>query len=425
MVGCGSFIACAATHLYAATNQIVIVETYTLPRGSLSQLGNPDCSEAALEEARGNGLKFTDLLSLGSGLAKSGPNELVGLTDRGPNGVVTENGMERRTFPLPQFCPTIVRLKLTNTQIQIVQAIPLTDAHEKRISGLSNLEGEARLFESADAKAPLPLDPDGVDTEGIRVFADGKFLLSEEYGPSLLVVNTNGEVLMRYMPQTKPLPGATYPVKPILPSVLAQRRDNRGIEALALSPDGRTAYAILQSPAGDEENKRIKNSRVARAIRLDVNDPLNARVTGHFLMPLSPAADYSPTLKQQNVKLNDAEWLAPDQLLVLESGKEFARLVVADFREATNLLGRTDENTLAFESVGENLSRLTVKPAQTEIWASTQGLSGFGPKLEGLAILSPTEIAVANDNDFGLGEGTAGELSRIWILRLNPPLPQP
>jgi hypothetical protein len=41
-----------------------IVGVFQLPRISLSRLGNPSCSEAAVQKARRNGLKFDDLLSI-------------------------------------------------------------------------------------------------------------------------------------------------------------------------------------------------------------------------------------------------------------------------------------------------------------------------------------------------------------------------
>jgi alkaline phosphatase len=254
--------------------------------------------------------------------------------------------------------------------------------------------------------------------------SDGRFLLAEEYGPSLLVVSTNGQVLVRYTPRNKPLSGAISRVNPILPSVLAQRRTNRGFEALALSSDGRAAWAILQSPAGDGDSPRFKHSRIVRAIRLDLTDPLKATVTGHFLLALSTAADYGPDQKQTGIKLNDAEWLAPDRMLVLETG-DSARLVIVNFREATNLLGRPDENSLEFEAAGVDLDRLTVKPATTEVWADLRTVPGLSRKLEGLAVLNANEILLANDNDFGLGDNTTGEPSRLWRLRLPRPLPIP
>lgn len=413
------FVLISGARSTAASMDVELRNRAELPRTSLLALGRQPFTTNDLVRAQRNGLKYSDRPSLGSGLARAGNNEFFGISDRGPNGSVAG----RRTFPLPKFCPHLTRFRVNAGRMEILNSILLTDSAGKPLSGLSNQSPEERLYESGRDAAPLDYDPNGIDPEAVRVFPDGKFLISEEYGPSILVVAAHGQVLMRYVPQSKNLVGATYPVQPVLPAVLAQRRDNRGFESLALSPDGKTAYAILQSPAGPENDARFANSRVARAVRLDLSDPLQARVTGHFLVPVSRAADYGSQQKQANVKLNDADWLAPDRLLVLEAGKEFARLVLVDFRHATNLLGRADENSLAWEASGGALDKLPVTAAATEVWGSTAGLPGMSGKLEGLVVLSPTEIALANDNDYGLGDNDTGEPSLVWLLHLTRPLP--
>jgi len=401
--------------------KVALAGTYTLPRMSLSQFGNPACSDAALEKARRNGLQFSDLPSIGSGLAKVGENEFAGITDRGPNGTVEsedDDDESQRTFPLPQFRPTIVRFKLVEQQIRITEFIPLRNSRGELISGLSNVDGEERLYELPGAKTPLAYDPNGVDPEAIRVLPDGNFLLCEEYSPSILVVSPKGEVLVRYTPASKPLPKAAYPVKPILPAIFAERRANKGFENLALSADGRFAYAILQSPMGDESKKRFAESRVIRALKLDVSRPLEAEVVGEYLLLASPAREYSTKQKQDNISWSDADWIAPDKLLVLERAKGQAKLLLVDLGRAANILGLREESSLAFEDE-KNRAKPRVTMAETRAIFSVRDTTGIASdKLEGLAILGPTEIAIANDNDFGIGDNKSAEPSRLWILRL-------
>jgi alkaline phosphatase len=407
-----------------AQPRAAVVATYTLPRVSLAQLGNPACNEAALARAKINGLKFSDLPSIGSGLARAGPNEFWGITDRGPNGITGDGEDGVRTFPLPQFCPTIFRLRLTGKEIQIVQIIPLVDSRGKRLSGLSNVKGEERLFESGEANAPLAYDQGGVDPEAIRVLPDGKFLVSEEYSPSILVAAPDGRVLMRYTPKSKPLPDATYPMEAILPEEFAERRDNKGFENLALSGDGKFAYALLQSPMGDAKDARYENSRVIRVVKLDVSDPLKAKVVAEYLALTSRARDYSKKQAQEKISWSDADWIAPEKLLVVEHGKGLMKLMLIDFSEATNILVHRLAAKLIFEASAADLGKLEVKPASAREVFSTRDVQGItSDKIEGLAILSPTEIALSNDNDFGIGENKNGDPSMIWTIRLATPLP--
>jgi len=78
--------------------------TYTLPRISLSEMGNPLITEAVLQRAQKDGFKYTDLISIGSGLEKGRANEFFGIADRGPNShleVSAYSDTERRVLPIP------------------------------------------------------------------------------------------------------------------------------------------------------------------------------------------------------------------------------------------------------------------------------------------------------------------------------------
>jgi alkaline phosphatase len=100
------------------------------------------------------------------------------------------------------------------------------------------------------------------------------------------------------------------------------------------------------------------------------------------------------------------------------------KLLLVDFSEATNILGHPQEPKLVFEDSATDLANLNVKPAAAREIFSTRDVSGItSDKIEGLVVLSPTEIALSNDNDFGIGENKNGDPSRIWMVRLAEPLP--
>jgi len=404
-----------------------LVAAYEMPRTSLNCLVPTGAPPFDLSAAQRNGLAVTNSPSVGSGLARNSKGEIFGITDRGPNALVKSpgNGREHRVLPLPEFAPGIVRLRLDGNALDLQEFIALRDQHGKPLTGRSNEKTDEPCYASADAARPLPADPGGVDPEGIRCLPDGRFLLSEEYSPSILVVSPRGEVLVRYTPKSKPLAGASYPVKPILPDALIHRRVNRGFECLALSADGRTAYVILQSPLGDADDARYAESRLHRVVEFDVTDPLNAQVAGMFLLPATPAHELRDTKKQNQVKLNDAEWLAPRRLLVLEQGKANAHLLIVDLNGATNLLDQPDSGSLTFEDIHSDLASRKIQPAAVTTLLDLGTLPDINSsKLEGLAILSPNEIALANDNDFGIGENASGEPSRVWVVRLPEPFNQ-
>ena len=75
-----------------------------------------------------------------------------------------------------------------------------------------------------------------MDTEDVHTLPGGGFILVEEYGPSVVIVSPTGNVLKRYTPEGQTWPGANYSVSDILPSVLMERRPNRGFESIACQP---------------------------------------------------------------------------------------------------------------------------------------------------------------------------------------------
>jgi hypothetical protein len=109
-----------------------------------------------------------------------------------------------------------------------------------------------------DGISPKTAGPLGLafDPEGIVVHPlTGHLLVSDEYGPSLLEINPAGQVVRRY-----PTPANLLPRNVASGAVNfasdtgndAGKRSNRGFEGLAISPDGRTVYAMLQSAMLDE-----------------------------------------------------------------------------------------------------------------------------------------------------------------------------
>src|SRR5262249_40566681 len=156
----------------------------------------------------------------------------------------------------------------------------------------------------------------GLDTEDVRRLPNGDLAFVEEYSPSAGIIDgVTGKVKVRYVPVGVSLPNAKYPVKAILPAVLAKRRINKGLEGLALSPDGHTASAVLQTPLGDES--QTGKSRAGRVVRIDsFDDPTQATTGGHYIVVHSPVTDYSPTDKQSKVFYNSAAYLAANKILL-------------------------------------------------------------------------------------------------------------
>jgi hypothetical protein len=103
--------------------------------------------------------------------------------------------------------------------------------------------GAAGAFDANNPLGTLRLDP-----EGIRVGPDGTFFISDEYGPYILEFNRQGHLLRRIaVPErffiSNPNGNATAELR----NNPSGRQANRGMEGLAISPDGGTLFGIMQN----------------------------------------------------------------------------------------------------------------------------------------------------------------------------------
>ena len=107
-------------------------------------------------------------------------------------------------------------------------------------------------------------------------------------------------------------------------------------------------------------------------------------------------------------------------------------LVVADFSAATNLVGHPElgEGTLDPETPSPpGYQTLGITPATTTVVFDSNDVPAFlsppggvpsPDKLEGLAVINRTTVAIANDNDFGILN--PNDRSRICMLRTKAPM---
>lgn len=350
--------------------------------------------------------------------------------DRGPNGEPTDvdgDGLEERPFPLPDYQPRLVRFSLDQSsgEIEIVEEIFLTRPSEGELiplTGLPNLQANQLGSAYTDEDPvdlfgkPLPNDPFGADLEGVVVAPDSTYWLSDEYRPAIYHFDTNGVLIDRFIPVgTAAAAGAeagTFGTE-TLPEVYAQRRVNRGFEALAFNTDNGKLYAWIQSPidnpdvsdaeaeaAGESSDFNSRNSTVVRILEIDPSDG-------------TPSGEYVYFIEGGSVdKIGDAVYASDDKFYVIERdsavGEEANKFIfTVDLSEATNILGTelsmaTDEDALEGLTQAE-LEDLGVEPVgKTELVDLPAVGYLAGDKPEGLALLPNGDLAVINDNDFGL-----------------------
>ena len=402
-----------------------------VPRGA--EIRYPPIATVAAPRvlAQIQGVRITGGFGSALALDPRAPGYFYMLTDRGPNA---DGGRpEQKLFPLPDYAPQIGRFKLEGDALHLVGVIELKNASGRRLTGLPNSRDASggELPFDREGRA-LDFDPEGLDSEGLVAMPDGTFWISDEYGPWLVHVDGEGRTLERVGP---------FGADKSLPRVLASRRPNRGMEALALTPDQRLLVGLMQSALDNPDRTVRKTSRLSRLVTYDHR-------TG-------ATRQYAYTMATTETVVSDIAAVSATSFLVLErdglypgapmDASKFKRIYRIDIAGATDISdaanspnGRRIGGKTLEQSNETEMQSAGIVPVTKRLLVDLLALPGGYPhdKPEGLAIINPRLIAVSNDDDFGIapdGKGGIGpkrlpadgnrvDVNRIYFIRLDAPL---
>jgi hypothetical protein len=137
------------------------------------------------------------------------------------------------------------------------------------------------------------------------------------------------------------------------------------------------------------------------------------------------------------MKISALVMLDQHRMLVLERTDFKAKVYSVDLRKATNILGTVWDDV---NKTAPSLEQLVldgalelagITPLPKEFVVTLDSTQGFPQKIEGMTVLDGKTIAIANDNDFGVGSFTtdsqcrlidSGRESQIIVIRLDKPL---
>ncbi|CAN5546501.1 esterase-like activity of phytase family protein [soil metagenome] len=380
-----------------------ISATYTLPSIPLGQYQDAALPDYPIADDHG-----FELGGIGSDLwhdTGAPADEFWMVTDRGPNGEVEVDGEARVTFPVPDFTPIILHVKLVDGEIEILDALPIVGESGAPVTGVANLESQDAQPYNFDGSEAIPFNPSGLDTEGLVRTAAGDFWLADEYSPSIIHVSAEGQVIARYVPEGLALEGADYPVYDTLPAIYAERRGNRGFEGLAISGDGTTLFAALQSPLYVPDSETGKASVNTRILAVDV---ATGTATAEYVYQFDDVNEFDPSQegKADAMKLSGIVWINDTTLLINERTDPVAKLYAVDLSSATNILGGPfdDATTAPSLEASNDLSTVDVTPVAKKLVVDSTSLGELPIKIEGVAVIDENTIAIANDNDFQITE---------------------
>jgi hypothetical protein len=373
---------------------------------------------------------------MGSGLTWIGGDYFLGLPDRGPNAVdyndcLASDGKDAldntasyinrfqtlhlslapsdpgSKLPLT-LTPMLVGTTLLSSRTPLVYGPGCGDAHSG-VPALNAINHTYYFSGRSDNFDPTHNSGDThdarLDPESIRVSNDRRYVyISDEYGPYVYQFDRHtGERTRSF-----PLPPKFF-VTNLSPHVdfeignnTAGRVTNKGMEGLAITPDGKTLVGAMQSPL-IQDGGDVKGG-VTRIVTIDIH----SGETHEYAYQLDTV---TKTTISDIVAINNHEFLVDERdskgrADAPGSKAGFKRLYRIDLQYAHDISELSGAANIAKWAVPKSLfldivAVLTSDPVNmdpTVIPAKIEGVS-FGPDITVNGIVKHT-IWVANDNDF-------------------------
>jgi len=326
------------------------------------------------------------------------PGEFYAMTDRGPNADATGG----KYFPIPNYTPRIGRFRLNNDgTVEKLDEILLKGPSGTPISGRPNPVGLGSTGEIPYDLSDnvLAFDDFGLDPEGLVAMSDGTFWVSDEYGPHIVHYSATGVQLERISPV-----GINTGTRK-LPAVFAKRWANRGMEGLAVTPDGKTLVGIMQSRLYNPSNAAAINKTLTRIVTFEI-------ATGN-------TKQYLYKQEIDNNSNSEISAISATQFLLIErDGKFSGDGPVMKHIYKIDISGATDVSGTDFDAVNgllingksleantwDELAAANITPvSKTRVVDAFSYLGDFPhDKLEGIWIINSNTIGLINDDDFGV-----------------------
>jgi hypothetical protein len=401
-----------------ANGQVVLLAKGTLTESSAGLYADLSGLDNNLE----NGAPANLLGGLGSGFAWGFGNTFLALPDRGPNAVGYNTLVDDTVTYIPRFhtitmelepnaqsgLPFTLSPKLASTTL-LYSASPLAygsgDAlgvelgapqqnkpSQNYFSGRSdNFDGNQDSSDTKDAR----LDP-----EGIRLSNDGRSVfISDEYGPYVHeFMRSSGQRIRSFR-----LPENLF-VTNLRPTGTAEIADNtegrtanKGMEGLAITPDGKTLVGIVQAPLIQDAALGGAAAKLLRIVTIDIETGRATHEYGYLLTTGSGVSEI--------VALNQHEFLVDERDgKGLGDGtkakiKQIFKIDLTDAVDITEMDGTKAAAKAVEKSLFLDVVQLLTANGITadQIPAKLEGLA-FGPDVEYHGAVHT--LWLTNDNDF-------------------------
>jgi len=383
-----------------------------------------------------NGAAGNTLGGLGSGLAYAGGTTFLALPDRGPNAIAYNSLVDDTTSYIPRFhalnlslapttdpvtglpftlTPMLVRTTLLSSPSPLVYGAGVGLGNQ--IDGVTPIGSGAPILNSIDHTNYFTGRSDNFDTakpstnpknarldpEGIRVSNDGhSVFISDEYGPYVHEFNrsTGKRVRTFTLPANLGITNLSAQSAVEIGGNKTGRVTNKGMEGLAITPDGKTLVGIMQANLEQDKKKSL------RIVTIE----LKSGATHEYAYQLTDGSGAS-----EIVAINDHQFLVDERdgsglgdtpkLTDVASPAGVKKLYVIDLAGATDVTGVVGPNAdLSSYAVTKTLfldfvAKLNAAGINSYLIPSKIEGVAFGPDVTINGTARHT-LYIANDNDF-------------------------
>jgi hypothetical protein len=371
-----------------------------------------------------NGAPANLLGGFGSAIAYAGGDTFLALPDRGPNAVEFDDAIDNTASYINRFHTIQMHLtpntsgtgpafnltpELTNTTL-LWSLTPLVYGSGDGLgvgSGVPRINNFFQHYFTGRSDDFNPKENSGdandarFDTEGMRVSNDGRSVfISDEYGPYVYQFDrlTGVRVRVFELPQSFFVKNLSPVGATEISGNTSGRTANKGMEGLAITPDGRTLVGIMQNALIQDA---AEGGQAANLLRIVTMDILTGRTTHQYAYLLTAGSGVS-----EICALNDHEFLVDERDGHGRANADKAKvkqLFKIDLAGATDVSGMNGTEAAAV-AVPKTLFVDLVK----SLTATGMSASEIPAKIEGVAIGPDVKqrsewvhtLWIANDNDF-------------------------
>ena len=395
--------------------------------GTLDASGPDLASQTA--GALENGVAGNLLGGLGSGIAHAGGTKFLSVPDRGPNAVAYDSAIDDTTSYIVRFQTLKLKLKPSAASsalpFEIAPKLKDTTLLSSKDSlvyssgvglGVGNgapaLNDKKHFYFSGRSDNFDPTKPSTdaknarFDPESIRVAPDGKSVfISDEYGPHIYQFDRSSgrRIAVIALPASFAAANSSPQGALEISGNSSGRVSNKGMEGLAITPDGSALVGVMQSPLIQDGGT---DAAYTRLIRIELATGNSAQYAYPLTNIGTPEKPKYPTISDI-VAVNDHEFLVDERDgkgLGDNSTAAFKQIQHIDLNGAADVSGLSGAANLASKAI----SKTTLIDVVAVLNAHGVASQDIPAKLEGLAFGKDLSVDgeikhvlyLSNDNDF-------------------------